>query len=209
MTSFSHLSLEDFGSPTPDRPGAATTEAPPAGMDTTEVFEKGYQAGWDDCLEGAKRDQTHVAEALGKRLAEAQLSVDQARNDILAGLKPLLADIVQKLLPTLAREGFKHQLVDEVMNLAQNATQADIEVRVSQDDLSAVAALIEAHPDIPQVTLSADQALGLTQAHIKLGSTGRSIDILHVVDGIETAFDSVLSDQTPVTPLEEKDEFHG
>ena len=208
MTSFSRLSLEEFGADAPNSHGASAA-APPAAPDTTAIYETGYQAGWDDCLEGAKRDQTHIAEALGKRLAEAGLSVDQARDDILCGLKPLLADIVQKLLPTVAQAGFRQQLVHEIMDLAQDTTQVEIEVRVSHDDLSAVTALLEEHPDIPQVQLSADPALGLTQAHIKLGSTGRSIDILHVVEGIETAFDAVLSNDKHVNPLDEKDVFHG
>ena len=69
--------------------------------------------------------------------------------------------------------------------------------------------LLEAHPDTPQVKLSADAALGLTQAHLKLGSTGRSIDILHVVDGIETAFDAVLSDDRPTNLTDEKDVLNG
>ena len=131
MTSFSRLSLEEFGD-TPPRDVETLTEAVPA-VDTTEIYEKGYQAGWDDCLEGAKRDQTHIAEALGKRLSDAHLSVDHARAEILAELKPLMADIVQKLLPALAQNGFRQRLLDEVMALAQDVAQAEVEIRVSHE----------------------------------------------------------------------------
>jgi len=207
MTSFSRLSLEEFGD-TPPRDVETLTEAVPA-VDTTEIYEKGYQAGWDDCLEGAKRDQTHIAEALGKRLSDAHLSVDHARAEILAELKPLMADIVQKLLPALAQNGFRQRLLDEVMALAQDVAQAEVEIRVSHEELNAMTSLLENHPDIPQFKLTADDALGLTQAHLKLGSTGRSIDILHVVDGIETAFDAVLSDDSAINLPDEKEVFNG
>lgn len=207
MSSFSRLSLEEFGT-APQKDVEAITEAVPV-MDTTEIYETGYQAGWDDCLERSKRDQTHIAEALGKRLSDAQLTVDHARNEILADLKPLLADIVQKLLPALAQSGFRQRLLDEVAALAQDAAQTEIEIRVSHEELNAVTVFLEAHPDTPQVKLSADAALGLTQAHLKLGSTGRSIDILHVVDGIETAFDAVLSDDRHANLTDEKDVLNG
>jgi len=207
MTSFSRLSLEEFGD-TPPRDVETLTEAVPA-VDTTEIYEKGYQAGWDDCLEGAKRDQTHIAEALGKRLSDAHLSVDHARAEILAELKPLMADIVQKLLPALAQNGFRQRLLDEVMALAQDVAQAEVEIRVSHEELNAMTSLLENHPDIPQFKLTADDALGLTKAHLKLGSTGRSIDILHVVDGIETAFDAVLSDDSAINLPDEKEVFNG
>ena len=207
MSSFSRLSLEEFGA-APPKDVEAKTEAAPA-IDTTEIYETGYQAGWDDCLERTKHDQTHIAEALGKRLSDAHLTVDHARSEILAELKPLRADIVQKLLPALAQSGFRQRLLDEVVALAQDAAQAEIEIRVSHEELNAVTTLLEAHPDTPQVKLSADAALGLTQAHLKLGSTGRSIDILHVVDGIETAFDAVLSDDRPTNLTDEKDVLNG
>ena len=207
MTSFSRLSLEEFGD-TPPIDVETLTEAVHA-VDTTEIYEKGYQAGWDDCLEGAKRDQTHIAEALGKRLSDAHLSVDHARAEILAELKPLMADIVQKLLPALAQNGFRQRLLDEVMALAQDVAQAEVEIRVSHEELNAMTSLLENHPDIPQFKLTADDAFGLTQAHLKLGSTGRSIDILHVVDGIETAFDAVLSDDSAINLPDEKEVFNG
>lgn len=195
MTSFSRLPLEDFGAAPPRSHLPAPTEQADttAVQDMTEVYEKGYRAGWDDCLEGAKSEHKHIAEALGKRLGEAELSMEQTREAVLGGLKPLLADVVQKLLPALAQAGFRQQLIDEIIDLAHTATSASLEVRVSHDDLATVTALLEAHPDIPPVNLTADPALGLTQAHLKLGSTGRSLDILNVVDSIEAAFDAVLT----------------
>jgi flagellar assembly protein FliH len=198
MSSFLRLPLEDFGTAAPQTQLTAQPVEAPA-PDTTEVYEKGYRAGWDDCLSGAKSEQKHIAEALGKRLGEAELSIEQTRDAVLGGLKPLMADVIQKLLPALAQAGFRQQLVDEIIDLAHTAASATVEVRVSYDDLAAVTALLEAHPEVPHVNITADPALGLTQAHIKLGSTGRSLDILNVVDSIETAFDAVLNTQKEVS----------
>lgn len=198
MTSHSPLSLEDFGSDTQQvaRAGSLGANATATSeQDISDAYEKGYRAGWDDCLEGSKADQKHIAEAFGRRLGEAQVTLQEARSKLLGGLKPLLADIMQKLLPTSAQTGFRAQLIEQIMDLAKQSTDAPIEVRVAEEDLAAVQSLVSDHAGMPEVTLIADPALGMTQALLKVGKTGRSIDIMEVIDGIESAFDTILHEQ--------------
>lgn len=204
MTSRSPLSLEEFGSDTQPSIGTSKNAAgsAPTEQDIAEAYEKGYRAGWDDCLEGAQADQKHVAEAFGRRLGEAHVTVQDVRSKLLGGLKPLLADIVQKLLPSVAQIGFRDQLLDQIMDMAQQTLDAPIEVRVAEEELQAVKSLIERTPDVPEVRLVGDPALGVTQAQLKVGKTGRSIDIMDVIDNIESAFDTVLQ-------ADEEDLKHG
>jgi flagellar biosynthesis/type III secretory pathway protein FliH len=194
--------LEDFGNATP-----ATANTPRGQSDddteklTSDAYEKGYQAGWDDCLDGNRTHNNVIAEALGRRLGQLEIDITAVRAGILDGLQPLLADILQKILPSVAHVGFRDQLVSQLIDLSVQSTQTAVSILVSPDEEDAIRALLDQHADLPVFTLRADSALGLTQAQLRVGNLARTIDIMKVIDGIEDAFDAVT--------LEKEIRIHG
>ena len=125
-----HLILEDFGAPAPRRasqgkglaPGLAelatlaepgTGPAADAEAMKLEAFENGYRAGWEDATGAAASEQGHIAADLAQNLRDLSFTLAEAQVAVLAEMRPLLREIVAKLLPVAAHASLAGRIADE------------------------------------------------------------------------------------------------
>lgn len=157
--------------------------------DASAAYEKGFRAGWDDCVNAGTLDQSRIAEAFGRRLGEAALSATDARRAILNEIMPLFSEILEKILPVLVQKSFLPRMLDEILTVCAADGPEVLHVCVCPEDAVALEQLIMASHGIPPCKIIADPTLGLSQATLKVGDAERRFDLSGLLDTIEVAFD--------------------
>jgi flagellar biosynthesis/type III secretory pathway protein FliH len=67
-------------------------------------FEQGYSAGWDDAVAAQQGDQTRIRADLARNLQSLSFTFQDARSHVLQAIRPLILQMVNRLLPEVARE---------------------------------------------------------------------------------------------------------
>lgn len=183
------LQLEDFNL-TPSRPSAA------GGVDGValeevklEAFERGFKAGWDDAV-AAQGDATSKLSAdLSSNLQDLSFSVHEARADLIKSLKPLMAEIVSKVLPKVAQDTLAGRINDLILDQVQNALPESIELTVAPDDEETVTELLSGGTS-HQVTVRAETSLCAGQAFLKVGEREQEINLEDTLQQIGEAIEA-------------------
>ena len=102
MTSLA-LYLEDFGTPISGQT-AAVISVEMLETERLESFDKGYRAGWDDAIKAKSDEGAQFADGVAQSLQDLSFTYHEVHAQILSNLGPLFEEILQKLLPLLARE---------------------------------------------------------------------------------------------------------
>lgn len=184
--------LEDFSAPeaTPDK-GLSEEELETIRL---EAFETGYKAGWDDAARAAKEEQSHITADFARNLQDLSFTYHEAHSQVLAAVKPLLEDIVDKILPETARETIGLRLKDQLEELARRKARQRVEITVAPANLPAVEALTEQDFGFPLV-VAGDDTLSDGQVFLSLGEEETEIDLGEVTDGIRTALAGFFAEQ--------------
>ena len=95
--------LEDFGAPLSEVKGYAVSDEV-LETERLESFDKGYRAGWDDAIKAKTDEGTQQADAVVQALQDLSFTYHEVHAQLLSNLSPLLDEILQKILPSLARE---------------------------------------------------------------------------------------------------------
>ncbi len=198
------LQLESFAERRPAGPGAAP-------HDLSEVrqaaHDAGYHDGWEACERSLMAEEARTREAVGAQLQALTFTYQEARDHVLRGIEPLLAEIVAKMLPALAHKTLLPTILELMRPLFDRSATQPVVIHVNpaaqktaQDFLSRAANLpvvIEANPD-----LSTGQAL------LSSGLQEQMLDL----DGAIHAIGAAISDfyQTswpiPAQTTESKDD---
>lgn len=184
------LQLEefDFGKPLPAEPVpdpqperlAAHEEARLAG------FDQGYAAGWDDAVAAQEAEVIKLRGDLGRNLQALSFTYHEARAHVLGALRPLLADMVGKVLPAVARQALGAVVLDALRPMAETLAEAPVEVVLNPASRTTVEAMLTAGA-APPFRITEEPSLGEGQVYLRLGQTERQVDLDGVVRAIETA----------------------
>lgn len=149
-------------------------------------FEQGYSAGWDDAVAAQQGDQTRIRADLARNLQSLSFTFQDARSHVLQAIRPLILEMVNRLLPEVARETLAPTVLDAVMPLADTLADAPLTlvlnpaVRGQVEDLLAQAAglpmVIDEEPTMPE-----------GQVYIRFGSTETKVDLAQVTTDIAIA----------------------
>lgn len=168
--------LEDF-----DGPGQA---AAPAGVGTSdpraveaarvEGYEAGYKSGWDDAVRAAAEDARSVGAELARNLRDLNFTYFEARDEVLAALKPFLADLLDTLFPELLPEVAGAAIARELTDRVRDASNGMIRILVSPDDAAVVRSLLA-----EQGTFQAEvvEEAALASGQVRLTSDRRDVVI--------------------------------
>lgn len=190
--------LEDFDAPAsppatapPDQPAAPTDPAPELiEAERSAAFEKGYRAGWDDAAAAQSEDESRIGAEFARNLQDLGFTFHEARSHVMRALEPLLGEIVAKVLPRLVTETLGQTVVDELLPLAENASDSPIEVVVSPDARPTLERFLTDATSVP-LTIVEENTLAEGQVYLRMGQVERQIDMTSAVDRIGQAIRAV------------------
>jgi flagellar assembly protein FliH len=181
------LQLEDFGTGPAPGSNAVAAEVPPepeleplpeAGLEggNLDAFEQGYRSGWDDCTANEVEERRRVGADLATALAEISLTLDAARDEMIAALEPLFEQIVAQLLPAIVAEAVAPLAVTELRRIADERCAARVEVLASPATCPIIENLVDATPDL-EVSVIPEQALAEGQVSLRFDAQRRDVDL--------------------------------
>lgn len=194
MTTLSTF-LENFGTPAPTSRRAAVSDEM-LETERLEAFDTGYRAGWDDAIKAKEEDVAHVSEGLAQNLQDLSFTYHEVHAQILANLTPLFEEILQKMLPVLARDTLGGHVVDQLSQIARDMGTTQVEISVATGAVDQVSHLVNAASCSLPVTVTEAPLLSEGQAELRLGGKEMSIDLPDVSRQITDAVHAVLYDQT-------------
>jgi flagellar assembly protein FliH len=169
--------LDDFGEP--EQTAVPVEQGPdPAEIEARrlEAFEEGYRAGWDDAVKAQADDATKLSSTFAQHLGDLSFTYQEAYASVMGAVAPLMDEMVQKLLPELARQHLGGHIADQLTALARDIGRSDVVIAVAPGRREAVEPLIEGDFAFP-VRVVEDDTLGDDQADIRFGETERQIDL--------------------------------
>lgn len=183
--SLSHK-YQDFGSFRKTSPAPSEVNVEAFEDEKLQSFEDGYQAGWDDAVKAQSDDKARVSAQLDQSLQEMSFTYHEALTKLTSTMKPMMEQIIEKLLPEMARETLGAHIVEQVTDLLRNNSGHPIEIVVSPNEEAVIEALLSTELSAP-FALATEPALGPGQAFVRIGQREREIDIASVVTGISEA----------------------
>ncbi|PJE26658.1 hypothetical protein PSM7751_02789 [Pseudooceanicola marinus] len=191
--------LEDFGRPDATAPPGLSEEE----LETIrlEAFENGYKAGWDDAAKAGREEQAHIGADLARNLQDLSFTYHEAHSHMLASVKPLLQEIVGKILPEAARDTLGLRVAEQLEALARERSATAVEISVAPENRAVVDGLAEQDFGFP-VRVQSDDTLSEGQVFLRFGEEETEIDLGAVTDGIRDALAGFFAEQ-------ERMEHHG
>ncbi len=177
----SHL-LEDFGNYARGKPVSLTDVS--LEEQRLEAFEKGYQAGWDDSAKAASEDSRHITADFAQNLKDVSLTYEEASSAVIAALKPLLDQIMDRVLPNVMRGTLGAQVAEQLHELAKQHGPQAIELVTAPANVAALHSVLDATPAM-SVSVVEEASLGDGQVFIRFGDHEREIDLGGVLAAIE------------------------
>jgi flagellar biosynthesis/type III secretory pathway protein FliH len=184
--------LEDFGTPhLPTAPAMSDEELETIRL---EAFENGYKAGWDDAAKALREEQSHITSDLARNLQDLSFTYTEAHSAVLAAIRPLMGDIIDKVVPELARETLGLRIKDELEQLAKRKASQRVEILVSPENLVTTEGLMSQDFGFP-LAVVADDTLSEGQVFLRFDDEETEIDLNAVTEGIRQAVDGFFTEQ--------------
>lgn len=193
MTSLSAY-LEDFG--TSQKGGTGHTVSDEMlETERLEAFDKGYRAGWDDAIKAKTDEGAQMADAVGQSLQDMSFTYHEVHAQLLSNLGPLFDEILEKILPALARDTLGAHVADQLFRIARDTGTVQVQIAVAPGAAEHVSHLVNgAATSLPiSVVESGDVPEG--RADLRLGRKELSIDLAEVTAQITDAVRSLLYGQ--------------
>lgn len=181
--SIAHL-LHDFGALSQGKPVAITDVS--LEEERLEAFEKGYQAGWDDCVKSQVEDGRRITADLVQNLQDIGFTYEEVHGEIMGAMQRLLQQITQTVLPPLSHAMLVPQVTEILHDLLETNGRQPVQLTAGPADLAILRRLSAEMPDLA-CTLTEDQTLASGQVLLRLGESERALDMPDVLLRIENA----------------------
>lgn len=182
MTGISHL-LEDFTTESDEQnrsmSGAALEEQ------RLEAFGSGYKAGWEGAVQAGNDDASRISSDFAANLQDMSFTIAEARSDLLAALRPLIAGMVNSVLPRLMREALGQHVIETLDKMAQTAASGPVELTTAAVNVNVLQALIDDH-QLSDVMISTQPSLSEGQIFIRVADTEQEVNLDAVLEQIES-----------------------
>jgi flagellar biosynthesis/type III secretory pathway protein FliH len=173
----SRIRLEVFPNDDPVNPDDVVIISKTELEDTRLIaFDKGYAAGWDDAVGAQSDDAARLKAEVARSVQAMAFGFQEARAHLLKSLAPLIAAMVGKLLPDVARASLAPMVLDQLMPMAEVLTDAPVTILLHPRAREAMEALLLNAPGLP-VTLVEDRNLGEGQVYLKSPMVESLIDM--------------------------------
>lgn len=181
--SIAHL-MNDFGALSQGKPVAITDVS--LEEERLAAFEKGYQAGWDDCVKSQVEDGRRITADLVQNLQDIGFTYEEVRAEIMEAMQRLLQQITQTVLPPLSHAMLVPHVTEILHDLLETNVRQPVQLTAGPADLAILRRLSAEMPDLA-CTLTEDQTLASGQVFVRLGESERALDMPDVLLRIEHA----------------------
>lgn len=149
-------------------------------------FEQGYSAGWDDAVAAQQGDQGRIRADLARNLQTLSFTFQDARGHVLQSIRPLILEMVNRLLPEVAREALAPTVLEAVMPLAEGLADAPLTLVLNPAIRSQVEDLVAQATGLPMV-IEEEPTMPDGQVYIRFGTTETKVDLAQVTADIGIA----------------------
>lgn len=183
--SLSHR-YRNFGGPKVPGPQESNANVVVTEDQQLEAFEKGYQAGWDDAVKAQADSVAKISAEFGQNLQDMSFTYHEALSKLTLSLKPVLTEIVEKLLPEIAQQTLGPQIVDQLLEMIKDQPHQPIEIVVAPSNVEAIQDIAEDKLKDP-FEIVAEPSLAEGQAFVRIGEVERSVDLQAILSGVSDA----------------------
>ena len=149
-------------------------------------FEQGYSAGWDDAVAAQQGDQTRIRADLARNLQSLAFTFQDARGHVLQAIRPLILEMVDRLLPEVARETLAPTVLEALTPMADELADAPLTLVLNPAVRGQVEDLIAQATGLPMV-IDEEPSLPEGQVYIRFGPTETKVDLSQVTADIAIA----------------------
>lgn len=149
-------------------------------------FEQGYSAGWDDAVAAQQGDQTRIRAELARNLQSLSFTFQDARSHVLQAIRPLILEMVNRLLPEVARESLAPTVLEAVMPLAEGLADAPLTLVLNPAARGQVEDLVTLATGLPMV-IEEEPTMPEGQVYVRFGSSETKVDLSQATAGIAIA----------------------
>lgn len=161
-------------------------------------FENGYQAGWDDALESFVAKQAKASADLTESLQDMSFTYNEALSKISHALRPMLMQLVSRVLPELARDALLPLIVEYTNQMIASETNFSLSLSAAPVSINLLEKLLE-QQDAARFLLSADESMSTGQFYLRINEKERFIDfdtmIIDFRNSLDALYDNALVNQ--------------
>ena len=181
------LKLEVFETPDSQK-GPRTVVLDTLLLEETKLasYDMGYAAGWEDSTAAQADDQARIRADLAHNLQTLSFTFHEARDHVLHAIEPLLAEIAHKLLPALAHDVLTPKILEILMPMAQELSEAPITVVICPAARPAIDQMLEHAAGLP-VQVIEEPSLSEGQVYLRLGERETQINLDRATQEISAA----------------------
>lgn len=195
--------LEDFGATARRPQQSVQTEPPPPAEPPRQnpeeieaarmaAYEQGYKAGWDDATQAEADGQSRIDAEFARNLQDLGFTFHEARSHVMKALEPLLNGMVEKVLPQLVSETLGQTILEHILPLAEDASDAPIHIAVAPESRPAIQKLLETSISFP-LEIIEEPSLAEGQVYLRIGEQEKKIDLDSAVTKIGQAINAVYT----------------
>lgn len=141
-----------------------------------QSYDAGFAAGWEDATAAMAGDQARIGSELANNLQQMAFSFQEARVHILNAVQPVLTRLCTQLLPPLAQTVLAPVVLDTIMPILDDLTEAPVHVLLNPAARPAVERLLSQAAGLPLVIVE-EPTLGEGQVYLRLGSVEHRVDL--------------------------------
>lgn len=170
-------------------------------------FESGYQAGWDDST-AANRDAGHQVSAdFAQNMADLSITHQEAYDAFFADILPLLKQMVDTVLPVIARDTLAPRIVELIEAEMSQAPTRRVLVSAAPDACALLAPMLAKSDANLDVQVNEDATLSSGQVRLSFDDQReQELDTAALLDSIQTAVNSFFQEKKTKTVVDETKE---
>jgi flagellar biosynthesis/type III secretory pathway protein FliH len=149
-------------------------------------FEQGYSAGWDDAVAAQQGDQSRIKADLARNLQSLSFTFQDARSHVLQAIRPLILEMINRLLPEVAHEALAPTVLEAVMPIADELADAPLTLVLNPAARGQVEDVVAQATGLPMV-IDEEPSLPEGQVYIRFGSSETKVDLDQVTADIAIA----------------------
>ncbi|NJM81748.1 MAG: flagellar biosynthesis protein [Tabrizicola sp.] len=156
------------------------------------AFEKGYTAGWDDAVAATETDQSLIRADLARNLQSLAFSFQEARSHVLGAVRPLILEMVNRLLPELAREALAPMVLEGLMPIAESLADTPLTLVMNHAVRTRIEAVLTQATGLPLI-IEDEPSLDEGQVYIRFGAAETKVDLTQATATIANAVNAFFA----------------